>query len=507
MATGKRNTGTDLPFIVSVGQAKVDPAKRKFIRSHVMRGKNRTKEPKPQVNSTDRTGLNATSSSSSESQSISRWSCSKFSGIRFADTIEPAFVEDIFTLLSVSSKAMFLLDQCIIPNEDGFLQAWISPLLSDPAYLHVACVTSQAFFDNYAGRTPSAEARRQEFTSFDKSIRILSKRIATNDRSEVLAESNLMTVLLLSGYSYARGDHKAAHQHNVALIKLVKLKGTQETLRYSPKILVQEIVRTDFCICYENGQRPALFTYEAIPWPLILPPTDVISSRDAGHIESRLDPKLSSVWAAMSHFCAMMNIAARNPTARVTAETFLQAMSSILYRLLHLRFEEDTLNETFRLAILAIAAPTFLDWKTVYWLNGHFTLVWRQALETVLAESTFTPRDRVWLLMVGTLSFAHDLDFLARLIDGLRTLTEHCEILTWNALRELLGSYMWIGTLFDKPGAGVFEAVSADTGKTLSLTRRYNGEDEVMELLDTRPYSKNLKHPSRRNDREYKIRV
>ncbi|KAL5381199.1 hypothetical protein PMIN06_000180 [Paraphaeosphaeria minitans] len=380
---------------------------------------------------------------------------------------------------------MFLLDQCIIPDQGGLLQSWVPPLLSDPAYLHVACVTSQAFFDTYSGRTPSAEARRQELTSFDKSIRILSKRIATNDRSEVLADSNLMTVLLLSGYSYARGDHKAAHQHNVALIKLVKLKGTRETLRHSPRILVQEIVRTDFCICYENGQRPVLFTYEEIPWPLILPPKHAISSREPGHMKSRLDTKLSSVWAALSHFCAVMNIAARNPTARVKAETFLQAMGSILYRLLHLRFEQGTLEEYFRLGMLAFAAPTFLDWKTVHWLNGHFTLVWRQSLETILADSTSTAQDRVWLLMVGTLSFAHDVDFLARLIDGLRTLTGPCEVSTWDDVRELLGSYVWIGTLFDEAAAGVFEAVSADTGESLSLTRRYNGEDEVTELLDT----------------------
>ncbi|KAF2443623.1 hypothetical protein P171DRAFT_41528 [Karstenula rhodostoma CBS 690.94] len=469
MATRKQHAGTDLPFIVSVGQAKVDPAKRKLIRSHVMQGKNRTKGPKTPAKLTDETVQEATSSPSSDvirPETISRRSCTKFSGFQFADEVEPVLLEDIFTLFSMSSKAMFLLDQCIIPNEDGMLQSWASPLLSDPAYLHVACVTSQAFLDNFSGRMRSAEARQREYTSFDKSIRILSKRIATNDPSEVLSDSNLMTVLLLSGYSYTRGDHTAAHQHNGALIKLVKLKGTLETLRYSPKILVNEIVRTDFCICYETGQKPALFTYEEIPWPLLLPPDHAISNRDPDNIESRLDPELSPVWAAMSHFCALMNIAARNPTARVTAETFLHVMGSILYRLLHLRFEEGTLDECIRLGLLAFAAPTFLDWQTVYWLNGHFTLAWRQALESILTEFTLAPQDRIWLLMVGTLSFAHDPAFLVRLMDGLRTLAELCDTPTWSDLRELLSSYMWIGTLFDKSGVDVFGAVLADTGHT-----------------------------------------
>jgi hypothetical protein len=247
------------------------------------------------------------------------------------------------------------------------------------------------------------------------------------------------------------------------------MKGVFKTLRNSNTKLVNEIVRTDFCICYENGDKPALFTDEDVPWPLLLPQDHTTSDKDPENIESKLDPKLSAVWAAMSHFCALMDIAARNPAARITEKTFLHVMGSILYRVLHMRFQEDTLDEYIRLGLLSFAAPAFLDWKSIHWLNGHFTLTWRRALGKILTQSMLAPQDRIWLLMMGTFTISHDLDFLARLIGELQTLAELCDIHTWNDMKGLLSSYIWIGTLFDKAGTDIFDAVLAHRGKFCPL--------------------------------------
>jgi hypothetical protein len=80
------------------------------------------------------------------------------------------------------------------------LQSWFPPALSDPAYLHVVVMATQGFLDNFLERKRSAESRRWEYTSFAKSIELVSKRLARNDARELLSDSNLMTVLLLSGY-------------------------------------------------------------------------------------------------------------------------------------------------------------------------------------------------------------------------------------------------------------------------------------------------------------------
>lgn len=95
---------------------------------------------------------------------------------------------------------MFVLDKCVIRDDNAIMQTWITPMLSDPAYLHVASVISQKFLERIAGRKQTAEARRQEFISVDKSIGLLSKRIATADRSAVLSDSTLMTVLNISAF-------------------------------------------------------------------------------------------------------------------------------------------------------------------------------------------------------------------------------------------------------------------------------------------------------------------
>lgn len=288
------------------------------------------------------------------------------------------------------------------------------------------------------------------------------------------------------------------------MINLVKLRGTCDVGANSPKILVQEIIRTDLCICFEKGGKPVLFTYEEIFFPLLFSPDHLISSLDPDHIESRLDVELSPVWAAMSDFVAQMNIAATNPAAQITTDTFVHAMGSILYRLFHLRYEEGTLDEYIRLGLLAFASPVFIDWKTIRWTSGVLIETWRQALDRILTESTLAPGEQIWLLMVGTISFALDSDFLARLKEGLRPLMEQCGIRTWNDLKELLGSYMWIGALFDRHGASIFGAVSAAIGEGPSLTHCPRASDGATTLLGTRPYSGNLDDLARLSNPECK---
>ncbi|KAF1965836.1 hypothetical protein BU23DRAFT_518851 [Bimuria novae-zelandiae CBS 107.79] len=474
MPNKTRSTDTGLPFIVSVNQVKVDPATRRLIRSHVMRGKNRAKKPGRRQGSRDNNVPKTYSSTTHEvlrAETIPRWLSSKFSGIRFADEVEPALVEDVFTLLSISSKAMFLLDQCIIPSEDGLVQAWIAPLIIDPAYLHIACLATQAFFDSFFGRIRTAQARRAEYASFAKTVKILQERVTTNDRNELLSDSTIMTVLALSGYAYTQGDHMAAHQHNVALLKLVCIKGAHTMLRNPNKKLVNEIIRTDFCICYESGEKPVLFTFDGIPWPLMLPWERAVSDKDPEGLVTRLHPELAAVLTAMSHFCRLINIASTNEAARVTEDTFLHVMGSVLYRLLHLRYDRGTLDEAIRLGLLAFSRPIFLDWKTVEWINGYFVTAWRQTLEDLIENLAFTPRDSIWLLMTGALSMSHDPSFLDRLTGGLRVFTDLCHITTWEDMEGLLNSYIWIGVSLDQPGKEIFGLTSKRAGKTPPFTR------------------------------------
>ena len=234
--------------------------------------------------------------------------------------------------------------------------------------------------------------------------------------------------------------------------------------------LVIETIRTEFCMCYENGQPPVLFTYDEIPWSLMEPSQDFFRKGTPFGLAERIDPTLAAVYSAMCCFCEMVNIAAVNQAARLSEDTFLHAMGSILYRLLYLRYERGSLDETIRLSLLAFSAPVFLDWKTVYWINGHFITSWRQCLTDMLANFTcFTPQDSIWILMIGALTMSHDQDFRTQIMDCLQFLTVSSHMSTWEDLELLLKSYVWIDVLFDEPGKGIFASMKTLSGEHLPL--------------------------------------
>ena len=74
---------------------------------------------------------------------------------------------------------------------------------------------------------------------------------------------------------------------------------------------------------------------------------------------------MAAVWAAMSEFYDLSNAAAEEGGAKMAEEAFLHSMGSIMYRLLYQRFETGSLNEAFRLGLLAFSSPIFLHWNKV----------------------------------------------------------------------------------------------------------------------------------------------
>lgn len=174
----------------------------------------------------------------------------------------------------------------------------------------------------------------------------------------------------------------------------------------------------------------------------------------------RLDPELASVWAAMSGFCGLINSAAESGGVKMAEEAFLHSMGSIMYRLLLQRFEIGSLNEAFRLGLLAFSSPIFLHWNRVELPDLQFTSAYRKALcELKVMEANVKPCELLWLLMVGALSMSHEPDGFAWIKSRLQVNMELYGALTWEDMRETLDSFLWIGILYDEPGLDVFNSM------------------------------------------------
>ena len=81
----------DFPFIISTNRQKAGPETRKFIRSQVMRGKNRIKTRRKLR------GGPLIANGPIWPTNIPRLLCSNLSAICFADTVEPTLIADILS--------------------------------------------------------------------------------------------------------------------------------------------------------------------------------------------------------------------------------------------------------------------------------------------------------------------------------------------------------------------------------------------------------------------------
>jgi hypothetical protein len=186
----------------------------------------------------------------------------------------------------------------------------------------------------------------------------------------------------------------------------------------------------------------------------------------------------------MSQFCLLVNNATEQGCPKISEEAFLHSMGSIMYRLLHARFEPGSLDEAVRLALLAFSSPIFLHWNRVELPDRQFTSAYREALAgldyfmdtehtivpqehtiipqkhtIIYQEYTVTPQQHLWLLMVGALSMAHEPDNLAWLRPRLRMAIDMCSVSSWDDMRDVLRSFLWVGLVYDGPGKDVYDSV------------------------------------------------
>ena len=272
-----------LHFVVSTGVEKPNPELRKFIRSHVMLGKNRGKTLPPRKREPKRVQEVSSPSSDASTASVSgpdgdlvgpsatshpvlpvtvpRKFGSAVSTICFADAVEPGTVEvvlqcescppigvcyangspNVKPVSSIAKQVLFPLETCIL--FEGRAEAWIAPLAVDPAYLHAMIFTSQYYFDAIVARKPSPVNQRT-LPHFLKTLRLLRERFAHGDDQSRLSNTTTAAIMGLAGHAHWMGDSKSARHHMKGLGKIVNLRGGVTSFRDNAKLLI-EILRYD----------------------------------------------------------------------------------------------------------------------------------------------------------------------------------------------------------------------------------------------------------------------
>jgi hypothetical protein len=170
-----------------------------------------------------------------------------------------------------------------------------------------------------------------------------------------------------------------------------------------------------------------------------------------------IDRELAVIWAATRRFCGLVNRAAKSKH-KLSERTLLQAMTSIMYRLLHKSSAAHSCDETIRLALLAFCAQSFLQLPNLQIQDTFLPGAYRECLVSGLIPENGSPQLLLWLQMVGAVTVFGTADH-AWLKPLLQSSCEKCGVDSWSELADVMNSFIWIGLVFDKPGQAIFSSL------------------------------------------------
>jgi len=171
-----------------------------------------------------------------------------------------------------------------------------------------------------------------------------------------------------------------------------------------------------------------------------------------------LGPRLANVWKDLHEFSTLSNLAYQTDR-KLQPNTFSEIMISILYRLVALN-PESPVENVIRLGMMTFTASIFFRWRDMKQRQAYLDGSFRDALTVLRKASVQPPRAVVlWLLVLWEMNINGDgFDvFLEWTCEILRDM----EIRSWDGIREVLKTVIWIDCLFDTPGRRAFEPILA----------------------------------------------
>ena len=174
-------------------------------------------------------------------------------------------------------------------------------------------------------------------------------------------------------------------------------------------------------------------------------------------VELGIDADLVQAWTSLKRFCLTINSAAEHKR-QLPKETLLNAMASVMYRLLGMKsFDSTSIDEAVRLGLLLFSSHIFLNWQGVKPRHTYLPHRYRSCLLSLKLPGALPPETFVWLLMVGSIAVFTPADD-AWLLPWLQGNIELCGAHDWTELHGRLKAFPWIDFLHDKTGQEIFDA-------------------------------------------------
>lgn len=193
------------------------------------------------------------------------------------------------------------------------------------------------------------------------------------------------------------------------------------------------------------GQSPLFFSNASTMPEIPLPDLQAIE-QPPHHTPVTLNYELAELWDVLHRFCAMVNQASLN-RRKLSDQTLLETMTSVMYRLLHISSTSESIDEVIVLGMMSFCVSVFLTWSH---LRMPFELLQRKHVRSIdclmqTLRSSSHPETLLWslLIYVGAFSPLVGVDRLqvrAWLVEVAAT----CGLTTWSGMRTAMKDFLWI---------------------------------------------------------------
>ncbi|KAI5467777.1 hypothetical protein BGZ63DRAFT_35931 [Mariannaea sp. PMI_226] len=441
------------PFIISTSLQKPDAETRKFIRSHVMRGKNtrksrRAKEPAQQQN------VSRTCSSEQQHENLCwtlvqpRKIASEISLFDYVDDMKPYMLDLIYKAFVLVKPSTHTLEIVLVDGKRNDMFCF-SDFPRHPALLHSILFTSQAFYDHALGLPYGKTAQLH----LAKTLFHLQKIISSDE--EATSDSTLAVVLSLATAAAILGDIETVKRHMSGLCRIIEMRGGLESFEQG-SMVEHKSERLDFGLAIATGSNLQI-TRKDISWgPQVARGTNANKLYELGMIEPRPDPRLLNIWADLQVLTRAANEATRTGV-KIPQGFFSLVSSTVPPRLLALKSDPSSLAELLRLCMLAYMKSVLIQIDGL----GPQMKYLRGSLKYALLSQQFPPVPAfaeflLWALFVSALSIFENLDE-AWLRTALIQTVSLLELGSWTEIRTALKKFLWVDMLYDGPGKRLFD--------------------------------------------------
>ncbi|CEI67499.1 hypothetical protein FVEN_g5602 [Fusarium venenatum] len=476
-------------FVSSGPVGKPAPESRKFIRSHVMRGKNtkKTLTIQPKQDDFEEIHRPVTLAVTNLTQD-SLWTVGHThsrgdrawiqSPSLIAHLIKPPPDLELFTFAApLDQNSQYLIYRFLTTIKDTLYPAewcvdsdyqkssWFHWLLEDPAYLHCVCFMVSAYKDliTARGRGKHNEGWGGEFSPSTRNrlrhtIKLLQDRL--EDPKKQMDDTTTATIISLATMADAMEDAQAFEAHSNGLRRIVGMRGGLQAYTHNRQLQIK-LCRVDLGWSIRNGCKPEI--YDGRPaWEPLLEAFGTVAcsfeiqepSLNFMNMYYTWDWRLQNAFKDLRDFSALAN--KLSPGAqKLKPEAFQEIMLSIQYRLLKLDFSSssDPLPEALRIGLLAYESTMFLQMLGTKLKSESFELQFREAIQGIPVQGEAAANVKLWLLLVGSMIiFEGSEEWLVQCIRSLAGRQG------WEEVRVRVREVMWIDVVHDGPGREAYEA-------------------------------------------------